>query len=175
MRKIVIVAICGLLAGTAYAKVKPVAHYNFGKSGNVSFAVAPESVNSSKGDNPLGALGRPLFYADAPSDKAAKGQGCILFNGETDGYRINKSLGVATDNMVLEVWAKARKADQHKAVVVANGTEKSGYAIGQRNKQWVLVVNGAVMAVIGDIVKGRWTHLAVVLDQDKGSVWMARK
>lgn len=172
MRKIILIAVCGLLWSTAYAKVKPIVHYNFGKAGNVSFAVAPESINPLKGNGTLEALGRPLFYADAPSDKAAKGQGCILFDGKSDGYHMNKAIGVAADNMLMEVWVKARENEGRKAVVVANGSGKSGYTIAQSGKQWVLVSNGVMVAAIGEVVKDRWTHLAVVMDRGKGSVWI---
>lgn len=124
MKKLIILALCCSLGGGVYAKVKPLAHYNFGKVGNVSFAVAPEKVNSVKGTGVLIASGRPLFYADAPSDKAAKGQGSILFNGKEDGYRGTQALGSAKGNMVLEVWVKARELDDKQGVVVANGNGK---------------------------------------------------
>lgn len=38
------------------AKVKPVVHYNFGKSGNVTYAVAPETIKPIKGSDVLEAV-----------------------------------------------------------------------------------------------------------------------
>ena len=67
------------------AKVKPVVHYNFGKSGNVTYAVAPETIKPIKGSDVLEAVGKPVFYADAPGNKKMKGEGGILFNGKNDG------------------------------------------------------------------------------------------
>lgn len=53
----------------AEAKVRPIVHYNFGKSGNVTYAVAPEKLTPLAGKGELVAVGRPVFYADAPGDK----------------------------------------------------------------------------------------------------------
>lgn len=175
MKKWIVLAACGLLWSTAHAKVKPVAHYNFGKSGNVSFAVAPESMEPVKGSGALVALGRPLFYADAPSDKAAKGQGCILFDGKVDGYGMNKALGVATDNMVLEVWVKAREVEGNSGVIVANGNHKGGYMIVQRGDKWTFVSGSAGTVTMGEVIKGQWTHLAGVIENGKGSLWVNGK
>lgn len=174
-RKVLFFALCGLLESTAFAKVTPVAHYNFGKSGNVSFAVAPESVTPLKGSGTVNALGRPLFYADAPSDKAVKGEGCILFDGKDDGYRMDKALGKAADNLVLEVWVKAREIDGKSGVVVANGSKKGGYLIVQRGNVWELVSGSAGSVKIGAVLKGQWTHLAAVVENGKGTAWLNGK
>lgn len=175
MKKWIVLAACGLLWGITYAKVKPVAHYNFGKSGNVSFAVAPESVDPLKGSGNLPALGRPLFYADAPSDKAVKGQGSILFDGKVDGYCTDKAFGTAADNMVLEVWVKAREVDGKPGVVVANGNNKGGYMIVQHGNKWTFVSGNAGTVTMGEVIKGQWTHLAGVIENGKGSVWVNGK
>lgn len=175
MKKLLLLAACGLLWSTVHAKVKPVAHYNFGKSGNVSFAVAPESMEPVKGSGDLTAFGRPLFYADAPSDKAAKGQGCILFDGKVDGYGMNKALGTATDNMVLEVWVKAREVEGKPGVIVANGNHKGGYQIVQRGDKWTFVSGSAGTVTMGEVIKGQWTHLAGVMENGKGSLWVNGK
>lgn len=175
MKKLILLAACGLLWSTAHAKVKPVAHYNFGKSGNVSFAVAPESMEPVKGSDNLSALGRPLFYADAPSDKAAKGQGCILFDGKVDGYHMDKALGAATDNMVLEVWVKAREVGGKPGIVVANGNNKGGYMIAQRGNKWAFESGSTGTITMGEVIKGQWTHLAGVIEKGKGSVWVNGK
>ena len=172
MKRLIILALCCVLGVGIYAKVKPLAHYNFGKAGNVSFAVAPEKVSSLKGSEVLVASGRPLFYADAPSDKAAKGQGSILFNGKEDGYRGTQALGSAKGNMVLEVWVKARELNDKQGIVVANGNGKSGYLLVQRGKYWALVSGGSGVVTIGEVAKDTWTHLAAVIDNGKGSVWL---
>lgn len=58
-----------ILCFFAEAKVKPVVHYNFGKSGNVTYAVAPDKLKPIAGTGELAAMGRPVFYADAPGNK----------------------------------------------------------------------------------------------------------
>lgn len=78
-----------------------------------------------------------------------------LFGGKEDGYRGNQALGDAKSNMILEVWVKAREAEGHKGVVVANGSGRAGYTIAQADKQWVLVSGGAMVAVIGEVAKGK--------------------
>ena len=116
----------------AEAKVKPVVHYNFGKSGNVTYAVAPDKLKPVTGTGELTALGRPVFYADAPGNKKMKGEGGLLFNGDGDGYRLANPFGASAENQVLEVWVKPRhegvrgKDNRSTQVVVANGNGKKG-------------------------------------------------
>jgi len=162
---------------TLQAKIKPVANYNFGKSGNVTYAVAPETISPVKGGNKLTAVGRPLFYADAPGEKAMKGEGSVLFNGNGDGYQSDKSYGTPGENILFEVWVKARTLDyggegkNQQRVVVANGNGKTGYVIAQHGLQWVLISGGSGTTVIGDVIKGQWVHLAMVADDKSTSVW----
>lgn len=135
------------------AKVKVVAHFNFGKNGNITNAAAPVTVYSADSKEKLQAAGNPVFNAEAPAEKGLTGDGCILFSGQGDGYIGNKAFGSNGDNMVLEVWVKARTLDHgdgHQNVsrpVVSNGGLGSGYSIAQRGKQWVLV-NGKSRFVI---------------------------
>lgn len=159
------------------AKVKPVVHYNFGKSGNVTYAVAPETIKPIKGADVLAAVGKPVFYADAPGNKKMKGEGGILFNGKNDGYRINHALGDAQGNQVLELWVKARRADTagKMQVVLANGDGKSGYLIAQKNNRWILVSGGKGVVTIGEVAPELWTHIALVIDEGKGSAWVNGK
>lgn len=48
MKNIIVLVLCGLISGSTHAKVKPIVHYNFGKAGNVTYAVAPEEVTPVK-------------------------------------------------------------------------------------------------------------------------------
>ncbi len=159
------------------AKIKPVAHYNFGRTGNVTYATAPESISPLKGGYQLIASGRPVFYADAPGDKALQSEGSLLFNGKGDGYKIDKSFGKPDDNTLFEVWVKARTltygddGKNQQRVVAANGNDKTGYVIAQRGLQWVLLSGGSGTTVIGDVIKGQWVHLAMVADGKNTSVW----
>ena len=124
-------AVAGIsLSLFAEAKIKPVVHYNFGKSGNVTYAVAPDKLAPVVGKGELVAVGRPVFYADAPGDKKMKGEGGILFNGNGDGYRLSEAVGLPADNQVWEIWVKPRidvQADGREQVLLSNGTGKQGY------------------------------------------------
>lgn len=181
MKKIAITTFLVGLCLFAEAKVKPVVHYNFGKSGNVTYAVAPEKLMPVTGKGELIAIGRPVFYADAPGDKKMKGEGGILFNGSGDGYKQNISYGTPVENQVLEVWVKPRldkqdgKDNKSSQVIVSNGNGKEGYVIARRGDRWVLVSGGAGVVGIGEVAKDVWTHLAMVVDGEKGSVWINGK
>ncbi|WP_289161440.1 LamG-like jellyroll fold domain-containing protein [uncultured Parabacteroides sp.] len=165
----------------AEAKVKPVVHYNFGKSGNVTYAVAPDKLKPIAGTGELAAMGRPVFYADAPGNKKMKGEGGILFNGDGDGYRLANPFGTPTENQMLEVWVKPRhngKREQKKRlsqVVVANGNGKEGYVIVRKGDKWQLISGSSGIVTIGEVAEDVWTHLAMVVDGEKGSVWLNGK
>lgn len=160
----------------AEAKVKPVVHYNFGKSGNVTYVVAPDKLKPVTGTGELTALGRPVFYADAPGNKKMKGEGGLLFNGDGDGYRLANPFGTPAENQMLEVWVKPRHNRQREQkmhssqVVVANGNGKEGYVIVRKGDKWQLISGGSGVVTIGEVAEDVWTHLAMVVDGEKGSV-----
>lgn len=159
------------------AKVHPVVHYNFGKAGNVTYAIAPDEISPQRGEGKLLATGRPVFFADAPGEKAMKGDGSIRFNGKDDGYKFSRSFGSPKENMLLEVWVKPRKTDdsQKLQTILANGNGKEGYVIAQRGKQWIFISGGRGITVIGNVVKDQWVHLAATIDNGDGSVWINGK
>ncbi len=163
------------------AKIKVVSYINFGKTGNITYAAAPAEVYSEDSKLKLQATGSPLFNAEAPFGKALNGDGCILFNGKGDGYFGILSAGQVIDNIVLEVWVKARTLDHgdgHQNVsrtVVAIGSLDDGYAIAQRGKQWVLVTGKSKVVIIGNVIPNQWVHLAAVSDGKEGSVWLNGK
>ena len=167
-----------LITGSAKVKVK--VHFNFGKVGNITYAPAPGEIYSDDSKFKLEATGNPVFNAEAPLGKGATGDGCLLFHGQGDGYTAAKSIGQPSDNIVLEVWVKARtfthgetKGTNIDAIrpIVSNGTVGDGYTIAQRAKQWVLVAGNSRYVVIGDVILDQWVHLAAVRDGDNGTVW----
>ncbi len=156
---------------SARADVKPVAHYNFGKAGNVTYAAAPDEIKPCAGSEVLKAVGRPVFYADAPGDKKMKGEGSILFNGNEDGFVLDRPLKNASGNQVLEVWVKPRSVGEKgkTQVVVANGNGKHGYTIAQSGDSWILISGGKEIVRLGEVSKDAWTHLAIrpILSMEK--------
>ncbi len=165
---------CLLLTNsTVVAKVKTVLHYNFGKSGNVTYAIAPEQIRPVTGDEVLQVVGNPVFYADAPGDKKMRGEGSILFNGKEDGYRLTHALGDPAENQILEVWVKPRlnTTEGKTQIVVANGNGKEGYVIAQKNNRWILISGGSNVVEIGEVAKDVWTHLAMVIEEKEGTTW----
>lgn len=172
-----VVLLIVLIESYAGAKVKPVVHYNFGRVGNVTYAATPERIAPIAGKDNLSAVGHPVFYADAPMEKALKGEGAILFNGKDDGYSISKSIGMPDNNILFEVWVKARVQDtkavrpSQEWVVAANGNRLSGYQIAQQGNHWVLVSGNSGTYVIGEVMKDQWVHLAMTVDGNTGMVW----
>lgn len=169
----------GLLATTTLqAKIKVVSHYNMGRVGNVSYASAPSTLEAIKYGNALNAIGVPVFYADAPADKLVKGEGAVLFSGKNEGYWLDKAYCTPGENLMMEVWAKpaaAQSVDGKLVPVLSNGNGKAGYVIGQQKDKWVLVSGGSTIATIGDLQKDQWTHLAIVVSDGEGSVWINGK
>lgn len=177
MKKALMMAAIAAVCLSTSAKVTPILHYNFGKAGNVTYAIAPEQINPVSGKGTLKVMGTPVFYADAPDDRKLRGEGGILFNGKTDGYRLPQASGTPNGNQLMEVWVKSRTANTHgqTQVVVANGNGKSGYTIAQKNDRWILIAGGTGITEIGEVAKDVWVHLAMVIDGGKGSVWMNGK
>lgn len=162
------VALLGSLP--APAKVSPLAHYNFGRAGNVTYAVAPETVKAQDDADSLKAIGKPLFYADAPPAKVLLGEGGILFK-KGDGYTADKALGNPMDNQVIEAWVKAEDipGDGKPHQILTNGGEK-GYGFALKKGQWVFT-SGKNDHSAGKAEKGKWVHLAAVMDSGKGVVY----
>lgn len=178
MKKILFIFSFMLVYFHTSAKVKPTVHYNFGRSGNVTYAAAPKQISPVKGGETIKALGIPLFYADAPQDRALQGDGSILFNGEHDGYKIDKAFGSPNEEQLWEVWVKPRKIDSNDKTlktVIANGNTKEGYVIAQRGKEWIFISGGTQTVVIGNAVEGQWSHIAASVNDGEGSVWLNGK
>lgn len=162
------------------AQIKVISHLNFGKTGNISYVSAPSEVYSSDSKIKLKSVGDPVFNAEAPMGKALKGDGCILFHGNGDGYTGTQPIGKAGDNMILEVWVKARTHTHGKThkrdidrirPVVTNGVMGDGYSIAQKGKKWVLAGGKSGNVDIGNVILNQWVHLAAVRDGDSGTVW----
>lgn len=181
MKRLILFIIITSLIFDAKAKIKVIAHFNFGKAGNVTYASAPEAVFSESSKIKLTVQGNPVFNADSPSERSTNGDGCILFNGRNDGYTGSQAIGQASDNMVFEVWVKASTLDHgdgHQNVtrtIVADGNLENGYTIAQRGKQWVLVAGPSRITIIGNVIPNEWVHLAALKDGKEGSVWMNGK
>ncbi|MEN6455468.1 MAG: LamG-like jellyroll fold domain-containing protein [Prolixibacteraceae bacterium] len=175
MKKILILFVM-LNSINIQAKTKVIVHFNFGRVGNISYAAVPNEITDTNSGVKIKAIGHPVFYADAPDEKANKGEGSILFNGKNDGFIYSGVLGNLADNLIFEVWVKALTAgqnDQNKINVVAsNGNKAEGYRIGQIGNQWVLASGSVATVHIGNVIRDQWTHIAVVCDGVNGSVWL---
>jgi len=165
MNKLLVLLIL-TLSLSLQAKVKVIAHFNFGKSGNITYSSTQKEISDEVSKAKIIAKGNPVFYADAPDDKSQKGEGAILFNGKDDGFVTNQVFGTPDENMLFEVWVKARTFGDNKTRVVAsNGNGAKGYIIGQKGKQWVLVSGSVGVVPIGEVIKGQWVHIAAIYDK----------
>lgn len=107
-----------------------------------------------------------------------KGEGGILFNGNGDGYKLAEAVGSPTDNQVLEIWVKPRlntQEEEQEQVLLSNGTTKEGYVFTHQKGHWFLISGGTGRVEIGEVSNNAWTHLAMVVEDGKGSVWMNGK
>ena len=171
MKTILLPLVTALLGSlTAQAKVTPLAHYNFGRAGNVTYAVAPETIQARNDTSALKAVGKPLFYADAPAARVLQGEGGILFS-EKDGYLMEKAVSAPADNQILEIWVKVTElpVDDTARPVIVNGGEK-GYAFLLKKGEWFFTSAGSATPA-GKAEKGQWIHLAAALDNGQGIVY----
>lgn len=174
IKKAPLLCLSSILLGmmVTHADVVPTAHYNFGQAGNVTYAIAPEKVESKTGSDTLSVVGTPLFYADAPADKVLKGEGGILFKDKESGYKMDKAIGKPSENQLMEVWVKATEIPRNDKVhiVVGNGKDADGYAIGIRKNKWVVASKDVVN--VGDAKKDEWVHIAAVVENGSGTVYL---
>ena len=168
-----LIALCCL---PAQAKVKVLGHYNFGRTGNITYAIAPSEISPVKEGQKLTAHGRPLFYADAPGQHGLKGEGSILFDGIDQWYSAPAPYGKPADNLLFEVWAKPTKqtdSDRSRNQVVATvGNGKGGYMIALHEGKWILVAGGTAVSTFGESATEQWVHLAMAKDKDGNTLWM---
>ena len=79
-------SIACLLFFSAGAQQTTWRHYNFGKSGAVTYANGPEYIADMNGGAGLKRLGHPVFFADAPADKKMKGRGPMTSERDLKSY-----------------------------------------------------------------------------------------
>ncbi len=163
---------------SAGAQQTSLRHYNFGKSGAVTYANGPEYIADVNGGGVLKRLGQPVFFADAPADKKLNGEGSMLFSGKA-AYASADSFAVAGSAFVLELWlqANARQGANDPgpgfATVITLGNGKKGYQLAQKGFNWVLLVDSVELpAALAATAPGEWTHIALVSDGKNGTVYV---
>jgi hypothetical protein len=155
------------------------AWFNAGKAGVITFTAAPDVLKDLSGHgNDIKKSGSPQFFADAPADKKLKGEGSVLFK-DSGGYSINKLLGLATEKFILETWLNASsklpepESPSQYGTAVAFGDNSKGYLIAQCAGDWILVINGQMVAKpIARVSAGNWIHIALVSDTKQVSVYI---
>lgn len=155
-------------AGWADAETEVLAHYIPGEKGAVTFAAAPDTLEDKSGNgHDLIKEGNPLFFAAAPRREGRSGAMSLLFNGETDWYSLDRALGSAADDFVLEAWARARRGD-HPGLhgVASHGDGALGYTLAQQGDRWVAFVGGVGGTAMAPVAEGKWIHLAMAADKD---------
>lgn len=168
-----------ILSGSGIsAKVQEKVRFNFGKSGNITFAAAPASVEAVSGGFKVEAKGSPLYFVDAPGRKRLAGEGSILLKNTSDGYQTDDTFISAKDNVLFEVWAKPRlidHGDQHQSArhaIASLGSLKGGYMFAQVGKNIVFYSGGKGNAIVCPVMPEVWIHLAVTHEKGKAVYWM---
>ncbi len=177
IKKTICLLALSILCTASQAEVETILHYNLGKSGNITYAAAPEEIPPVTGAESLISVGKPVFFADAPENKRKLGEGGILFDGKQDGYRLDHALGTPTQNQLLEVWVKPGNIEKRKELqfIVANGNGKHGHVLAQDGAQWVLLSGGVEVVKIGKVDENKWTHLALSVEKGSGTTWLNGK
>ncbi|HTN06200.1 hypothetical protein [Agriterribacter sp.] len=166
----------------ANSQLQVIAHYNMGKSGNISFVLTPDSLKDLSGNgNHLKRAGSPLFFADAPEYYRLKGDGSILFKKDAS-YHIEEGRVKHLQRFVLELTIRAEGAqdnqgdeDNIKSVLVY-GDKNSGYSIVRKGTDLNLTVDGGTSYYIGSLLKEAWMHVALVSEgNDKVAIYVNGK
>lgn len=165
-----------LAASNAYGQQAPLAHYNMGRSGTVTYATAPETLTALTGRVSLNRKGQPVFFADAPADKKLTGEGAILFQ-DNAGYSSNGILHNSGSPFIMETWVQASSRQtsgtRGKSAVLYYGGAGKGYEIYLEGGEWVLRVNGTgAKAPIGKVTPGEWAHIALVCSERTVTVYL---
>ena len=74
IKKTICLLALSILCTASQAEVETILHYNLGKSGNITYAAAPEEIPPVTGAESLISVGKPVFFADAPENKRKLGE-----------------------------------------------------------------------------------------------------
>ncbi|MCL4484257.1 MAG: LamG domain-containing protein [Bacteroidetes bacterium] len=167
----------GILFGqNSYSKIKEKIHFKMGMGTAVTYVTGPETLKAGNNNQlVLQREGTPVFFASAPDGKAG---GSMLFTTDNGYYHSDDIQVDPTDNFVFEVWAKALITDRkdmdakHTFGIVSIGDRNHGYNIVQQGDKWFALVGGVKMFEIGNVIYNRWTHLALVADGEKCTLWL---
>ena len=126
-------------------QLKVIAHYNMGKSGNISFMLTPDSLKDLSGNsNNLKRTGSPVFFFFVSESSRLKGDGSVLFRGEAS-YLLEEGKVKRLQRFVLELTIRAEpvlEERDNKKNVLVYGDKSSGYRIVRMRDGWALIVDG---------------------------------
>ncbi len=151
----------------ANGQLKVMAHYNMGKTGNISFVLTPDSLKDLSGKgNDVKRNGAPLFFADAPSHNRLKGDGSILFK-ETASYGLGNGRIKPIKHLLLELTIRAGTVQKNQddgeiKNVLSYGDKSSGYRIVRKGAELNLIIDGEVTHFITSLLQETWLYLALV-------------
>lgn len=161
--------------GQVYGQMTPLAHYQFGTAGTVTYAATDDVIMDHSGrGNDLKRTGEPVFFADAPSQGRGSALGSVLFNGQSS-YRVANPMKTEPTRFVLEVWAKAtdsRADDSQPYPVLSYGDMSEGYVIAQQRGDWVVIRDGRLAFTWGPVATDEWVHLAIAIAGDEAIAFM---
>ncbi|MBC9930585.1 LamG domain-containing protein [Chitinophaga qingshengii] len=159
------------------AQQKVVAHFNMGRAGAVTYAIAPDSIMDANANGyTLIKKGQPVFFADAPADKKMLGEGAVLLD-EDAGYRLQRHLLNKHQPFILELWVQAnarqQKATEGESALLSLGNGTQGYELRQDDKGLVVMTDGdPASSKPVNMKPGEWYHIALVTDGKTGSLYV---
>jgi len=150
-----------LIGGAARADVESVAEYRLTDPDALGAVQGPERLPNRAGRRlPLLRRGDPRYFNLAPNADDGR---ALQFDGVDDAYALEGGIDPVPDQFVLEAWARAeeeRAPGLHGVVSLGDGAR--GYSLVQSDDQWGAFIGGRGLVVMGPIVPGEWTHLALV-------------
>ncbi|MGO4292221.1 LamG-like jellyroll fold domain-containing protein [Chitinophaga sp. RAB17] len=161
--------VIGFFANDLRGQNAVVVHYNFGHSGEVTYANGPDTIRDLAHHIDLKKTGQPVFFADAPADRKLMGEGALLFKNNA-GYNSLQTIDAGGAGFVMEVWAQAnsrqdaQQRDKDFKVLAGYGNDSLGYLIGQMGNSWSVLIDGRNAGKnMGTVVPGEWVHIALVV------------
>jgi hypothetical protein len=123
----------------------------------------------------LSRFNTPVYTGSVSADAAACTGSTLAMT--FDGSSYYRGTGVwtsAVDNVGMECWAKTNSSGGYHSLVY-NGNDSGGYGIYQAGNTFKGLAQGVAFfggSDQGNVVEGEWVHLAMVISNGVGSIYV---
>src|SRR5215207_11724552 len=167
IRSLAILVFALAFAAHLHAAVTNVAWYRLGENdaGAANGLAVPNTTTDLVGGNHLKQYNGPL-YTGAVSSGASNRVGSSLavnLNGVNQFFS-NAVVSTAVDNFGIEAWVKPNSTNGLSTGIAYNGGPGNGWGLIQNGTEFSAAYGGLSVFLLGPVVMGTWTHLALVRD-----------